>query len=86
MMECWNIGIMGWRPCEAWANKRLRRKEGSWEAMKPGSWGNISFPDPIVLSHHSIIPSFHYSCLEHAEWLAWDSLLSTICRISDTFN
>ncbi len=29
MMECWNIGIMGWRPYEAWADKRLQRKEGS---------------------------------------------------------
>jgi hypothetical protein len=36
--------------------------------------------------YYSIIPSFHYSCLEYAEWLPGDSLLSTICRISDTFN
>jgi hypothetical protein len=61
MIEWWNNGIMGWRPCETWANKRLRRKEGSWEAMKLGSWGNNSFPDPIALSYHSIIPSFHHS-------------------------
>jgi hypothetical protein len=26
-LECWNIGIMGWRTCETWANKRPRRKE-----------------------------------------------------------
>jgi hypothetical protein len=41
---------MGWRPCEAWANKRLRRKEGSWE--------NKFLTDPIAFSlfQHSIIP------------------------------
>jgi hypothetical protein len=25
-------------------------KEGSWEAMKMGSWGNNYLPDPIVLA------------------------------------
>jgi hypothetical protein len=26
MLKYWNIGMMGWRPCEAWADKRLRRR------------------------------------------------------------
>jgi hypothetical protein len=79
---------MGWRPCETWTNKRLRQKEGSREAMKLGSWGTIFLTDLIAFSlfQHSIIPSFHYSCLKYAEWSAGDSLLSIICRNSDTYN
>jgi hypothetical protein len=34
---------------------------------------------------YSIIPPFHYSWLEYAEWLAGNSLLSTICRISAAY-
>ncbi|MGD2092032.1 MAG: hypothetical protein PVH61_38030, partial [Candidatus Aminicenantes bacterium] len=40
----------------------------------------------MLLFLYSNIPLFHYSCLEYAKWLPEDSLLSTICRISETFN
>jgi hypothetical protein len=67
-MDAWMhevIGMIGWRPCEAWTNKRLWQKEGSREAMMLGSWGTIFLTDHIAFSlfQHSIIPLFHYSII-----------------------
>jgi hypothetical protein len=42
----------------------------------------ISTTQPL---YHSTIPLFHYSWLEEKEWLARDTLLSSIPGISDTF-
>jgi len=46
--ECWNIGIMGWRPCEAWANKRLRRRplaafSLTTKGRAMGQWGQACY-------------------------------------------
>jgi hypothetical protein len=71
MLEYWNNGMAPFGQINACGEKRE-------------AGGNNYLPYQIVLSHYSNIPSFHYSCLEYAEWLAGDSLLSTICRNSDT--
>jgi hypothetical protein len=65
----WNVGML-----ECW-NVGFGRL---------GKWDTDKQLDEMLLFHYSIIPSFHYSCLEYAEWLGGDSRLSTICRISDT--
>jgi len=37
MMECWNVGIMGWRPSGRYTPAAKRGKPGSYEAGKLGN-------------------------------------------------
>jgi hypothetical protein len=62
MMECWNIGIMGWRPSGRYTTAAKRGKLGSYEAGEAG--GTIIYLTPslyliIPPFHHSIIPVWH---------------------------
>jgi hypothetical protein len=62
------------------------------------NWGNGKkvfhfprFPKKVLTNngmkcYYSTIPLFHHSWLEEKEWLAGDSLLSSIFRNSDTLN
>ncbi|MGD2093114.1 MAG: hypothetical protein PVH61_43535, partial [Candidatus Aminicenantes bacterium] len=60
-----------------------------------GCWFYRHFPEKgkkvlIIPYQHDKIPMigelFHHSRWEYAEWLTGDSLLSTICRNSETSN
>jgi len=46
-------------------------------------WENGVLTNNYMKCYYSIIPPFHYSRLEYAEWLDGNSILSTIFRISD---
>jgi hypothetical protein len=77
MLEYWNNGMTPFGQINACGEKR--------EAAKLGSLENNYLTDPIAFSsfHYSIIPLFLFGICRMG---GGDSLLSTICRISPTFN
>jgi hypothetical protein len=72
MMECWDIGMLG---LDDW---------GIGVMEKRCFFSKKVLTNNCMKCYYSIIPPFHYSWLEDAEWLDGNSLLSTICRISNT--
>jgi hypothetical protein len=86
----WSLVIGHWEGPGEQLLASLRRLPCNHASMHLCNIKLPNIPSPHLpispLPQHSITPSFHYSCLEYAEWLAEDSLLSTICRISDTCN
>lgn len=64
------------------ADKRLRHSTEIPLVLSP----LFTLTNHCMKCYYFIIPTFHHSCLEYAEWGSGDSLLSTICRISDTLN